>query len=358
MKLAIRMIERGFVPTPLVRRGIRSLLRQRLREQAETFGLDRERALDEWVERMRSAPVALVPEKANEQHYEVPPSFYRLVLGRRLKYSSAFYPDADATLDAAEEAMLALTSRRAELEDGQDVLELGCGWGSLTLWIAEHYPHSRITAVSNSTSQRAHILDEARRRGLDNVTIITRDMNAFTTNERFDRVVSVEMFEHMRNWEELLRRVAGWLRPEGRLFLHVFAHRDYAYPFEARDDSDWMSRHYFSGGMMPSHDLVERLEIPFATESSWIVPGMHYARTSEDWLANLERNRAEVLALFAQVYGASEAERWYQRWRIFFLACAELFAYDEGREWIVSHRLLRPLEADVSARVRARELAR
>ncbi len=338
----MRLVERGLVPEALLRYGIRSLLRQRLREQRAIFGQDHERALRDWVESMRRGPVALVPEKANEQHYEVPPAFFRLVLGQRLKYSSGYYANASSTLDEAEEAMLALSAERAGLANGQDVLELGCGWGSLTLWMAEHYPSSRIVAVSNSAPQRAHIQAEARRRGLDNVAVVTRDMNDFTIGERFDRVVSVEMFEHMRNWEELLRRVAGWLRPDGRFFLHVFAHQRYAYAFEARDESDWMSRTFFSGGMMPCHDLLERLELPFESEARWVVPGTHYARTSEAWLQNLEQRREEVLALFRQTYGTRQAELWYQRWRVFFLSCAELFGYRGGSEWIVSHHLLRP----------------
>jgi cyclopropane-fatty-acyl-phospholipid synthase len=238
--------------------------------------------------------------------------------------------------------MLELTAERAALEDGQEVLELGCGWGSLTLWMAEHFPRSRIAAVSNSAPQREYILSTAATRGLTNVSVTTCDVSRFDTAVRFDRVVSVEMFEHMRNWEALLRRIATWLRPDGKLFLHVFAHRHYAYPFEVRDASDWMSRHFFSGGMMPSHDLIERLDVPFVSDRSWIVSGEHYARTAEDWLSNLERHRSQVLAIFRESYGNDAASLWFQRWRVFFLACAELFGYAGGSEWIVSHRRLRP----------------
>jgi cyclopropane-fatty-acyl-phospholipid synthase len=289
---------------------------------------------------MRRAPIALVPEKANEQHYELPPAFFELVLGPRLKYSSAHYSDRSRTLAEAEEEMLALTALRADLADGQEVLELGCGWGSLTLWMAERFPRSRILAVSNSAPQREFVLARARARGLGNVAVVTCDMNRFESERRFDRIVSVEMFEHMRNWEALLARAAGWLRPGGRLFLHVFAHLRFAYPFEVRDASDWMSAHFFSGGMMPSADLVRHLRSPFELEQDWLVPGTHYARTSEDWLANLERHKHEALRILADVHGA-DAPRWYQRWRIFFLACAELFAYAEGSEWLVVHQRLR-----------------
>jgi len=302
-----------------------------------------------WLASMRSAPIALVPQSANEQHYEVPADFFRLVLGKRMKYSSALYPNEETTLDEAEEAMLALTSERAGLSDGQDVLELGCGWGSLTLWMAERFPTSRITAVSNSTSQREHILGEAARRGLVNLTVHTCDMNEFRPEGRFDRIVSVEMFEHLRNWREMLGRMAEWLRPDGRVFLHFFSHRDFAYPFEVRDDSDWMSKHFFTGGMMPSHDLIERVGGPFETESSWVVPGTHYARTSEDWITNLERNRRDVLRVLESEASPENAKVLYRRWKVFFLACAELFGYAGGDEWIVSHHLLRPRPAGESA---------
>jgi cyclopropane-fatty-acyl-phospholipid synthase len=348
MKIALQLVEKGLVPEPLVRHGIRRLLRARLVELETEFGPDPERALRAWIEHMRGAPVALVPEQANEQHYEVPPAFFELVLGQRLKYSSGYYARADATLDSAEEAMLELSCKRARLATGQRVLDLGCGWGSLSLWMAERYPDSQILAVSNSGQQREHVLEQARRRGLSNLRVLTRDMNVFATAERFDRVVSVEMFEHMRNWEELLRRIASWLEPQGLLFLHVFAHRERPYAFEARDDSDWMSRFFFSGGMMPSHALLARLASPLLEVERWSVPGTHYARTSEDWLANLERNRAAVLELFRSCYGLEQASLWYQRWRLFFLACAELFAYRDGTEWIVSHHLLE--RAAVAAR--------
>ena len=339
MKSALALAERGLVPETLVRRGIRRLLDDRLREERARHARLEQR-LAEWAEEMRRAPIALVPEKANEQHYELPPEFFRLVLGPRLKYSSAFYSGPDSTLAQAEEEMLALTGERADLRDGQDVLELGCGWGSLTLWMAERYPRSRILAVSNSAPQREFVLARARERGLANVDVVTCDMTGFEAGRRFDRIVSVEMFEHMRNWEALLGRAAHWLVPEGRLFLHVFAHRSFAYPFEVRDESDWMSAHFFSGGMMPCADLAERLRTPFESEQRWLVPGTHYARTSEDWLRNLVRRRREVMAVLAGVHGA-EARHWYHRWRLFFLACAELFAYGGGSEWLVVHQRLR-----------------
>jgi cyclopropane-fatty-acyl-phospholipid synthase len=346
MKTALRLVDKGLVPKPILRRGIRRLLRERLDEQRLAYGADRETSLGNWVEHMRMSPVAQVPDLANQQHYEVPPIFFEAALGKRLKYSSGYYENEGSTLDQAEEAMLALTCERAELIDGQAVLELGCGWGSLTLWMAEHYPQSCITAVSNSAPQRKHIQARAAERGLTNVEVLTRDMNIFDTEARFDRVVSVEMFEHMRNWEKLLTRVRGWLKDSGRVFLHVFSHHKFAYPFEVKDETDWMSEHFFSGGMMPCHDLVEQLDVPFEMDESWVVPGTHYARTSEDWLKNIEARRTEVLEIFSKTYGADEANQWYQRWRLFFLSCAELFDYNGGKEWQVSHLRLRPQGAE------------
>ena len=349
MKTALRMVERGLVPKPLIRRAIRRLLRERLAEQRLRYDGKREAGLAAFTQSMRESPIAMVPEVANEQHYELPPEFFHLVLGKHLKYSSGFYPNAEASLDEAEAAMLALTCERADLRDGQRVLELGCGWGSLSLWMAEHYPQSRILSVSNSAPQRGWIIEQARARGLRNLDVVTCDMNEFEPQAKFDRVVSVEMFEHMRNWEKLLGRVADWLADDARLFLHVFAHKRYAYPFDVRGDADWMSRFFFTGGMMPSHDLVDHLDTPFELDTRWEVNGEHYGRTSEDWVRNLERKRAEVMPLLEATYG-EDAGIWFQRWRIFFLACAELFAFDGGHEWIVSHQRLRLSRARSGAR--------
>ena len=345
MKTALKLVEKGLVPKPLLRHGIRKLLRERLDEQAAIYAEQPDRALEAWMQSMRSSAVAQVPELANQQHYEVPPEFFRHALGARFKYSSGYYESEDSSLDQAEEAMLSLTCQRADLRDGQSILELGCGWGSLSLWMAERYPKSQILAVSNSAPQRQHIMDLAAARKLDNLQVITCDMNDFSTDSKFDRVVSVEMFEHMRNWEVLLERVHAWLNPDAKLFLHVFAHKSYAYSFEVRDESDWMSEHFFSGGMMPCPALFKRLETPFEVEAQWEVCGTHYARTAEDWLRNLERNKQAVMSLFRATYGAQDAQRWYHRWRVFFLSCAELFNYNDGKEWFVAHTLLSPSRA-------------
>lgn len=326
------------LPDSLIRRGIRRLLRQRLRDERSDDPDERRRRVDAFAEELRRLPVAVATKAANDQHYEVPAAFYRLCLGPRLKYSSCLYPKGDEDIPAAEEAMLALTCERAELTDGQDVLELGCGWGSLTLWMAEKYPRSRITGVSNSASQRAHIESEARARGLTNVRIITCDMNVFDAGAgAYDRVVSVEMLEHMKNWGELLRRVSTWLRPGGALFFHVFTHRDCAYHFESKDGTDWMSRHFFTGGIMPSNCLASRFQEHLKLEQVWEVEGRHYGQTAEHWLRNTGRRRKEVLEIFARTYGPGEARKWLAYWRIFFMACAELWNFDGGREWMVCH---------------------
>jgi len=326
------------LPDSLIRRGIRRLLRQRLRDERSDDAAERRRRVDAFAEELRRLPVAVATKAANDQHYEVPAAFYRLCLGPRLKYSSCLYPKGDEDIPAAEEAMLALTCERAELTDGQDVLELGCGWGSLTLWMAEKYPRSRITGVSNSASQRAHIESEARARGLANVRIITCDMNVFDAGAgAYDRVVSVEMLEHMKNWGELLRRVSTWLRPGGALFFHVFTHRDCAYHFESKDGTDWMSRHFFTGGIMPSNCLASRFQEHLKLEQVWEVEGRHYGQTSEHWLRNTDRRRKEILEIFARTYGPGEARKWLAYWRIFFMACAELWNFDGGREWMVCH---------------------
>jgi cyclopropane-fatty-acyl-phospholipid synthase len=338
-RLAIDWTELGLVPDSVIRAGIRRLLKQRLAEIDAGDAAAASARIEQFVADMDAAPIALVPELANEQHYEVPAAFFALALGTHRKYSSCYWPAGITSLDESEAAALAVTCERAGLIDGMHVLELGCGWGSLTLWMAERYPASRITAVSNSHSQRAFIVAEAARRGLGNVEVLTEDMNRFATTRTFDRVVSIEMFEHIRNWRRLLSQVHDWLNPGGRFFMHVFVHRAVPYLFEARDESDWMSRHFFSGGMMPSDELALRFQDRLELVTRWRWDGTHYEKTSNAWLANVDARREEVLAVLATTYGAGSADRWLQRWRLFFMACAELFGYQRGQEWWVSHYL-------------------
>jgi cyclopropane-fatty-acyl-phospholipid synthase len=339
MSLAISWIEQGYVPDAVVRRGIRRLCEQRLKDIDAASAEAASSRTEAFVQLMDRSPVALVPELANEQHYEVPAEFFALVLGPHRKYSSAWWPAGVAALGSAEAAALEATCARAGLEDGQEILELGCGWGSLTLFMAARYRRSRITALSNSRSQRAYIEEEARRRGLVNLRVLTEDMNTFQPRARYDRIVSVEMFEHLRNWRTAFARVALWLKPGGRFFMHVFCHRSVPYAFEERGDSDWMSRHFFSGGMMPSDELPVRFQRELRLLSRWRWDGTHYERTANAWLANLDCNRAAIMPILERTYGVDDAQLWLNRWRIFFMACAELFGYRAGQEWWVGHYL-------------------
>ena len=344
MATLLRQAERGALPDPLVRWGIRRLLAQRL-QQEHRGGVEaqaeRYRSL---LAEMDAAPIAPRAEIANEQHYEVPPELFHAVLGPRLKYSGCLWRHGTDDLADAEAAMLELTCRRADLQDGQRILELGCGWGSLSLWMAEHFPNARIEAVSNSQAQRRFIESRRDAAGATNLTVRTADINTFVPESApFDRVVSVEMFEHMRNWRELMRRIHEWLQPGGRFFAHVFCHARLPYRFIATDETDWMARHFFTEGLMPADDLFLWFQDHLQIEERWRVNGRHYARTQDAWLARLDASREALLPLLRQTYGDGEEERWFQRWRLFFLACSELFGYRGGNEWYVGHfRMSRP----------------
>jgi len=332
--------ESGLVPDFVIRRTIRRMLKERLREEDRGGNEANGVAKLAFVEEMKRSPIALRTDSPNAQHYEVPTEFFEIVLGPHRKYSSAYYPEGCDSLAEAEEVMLQLTCERAQLADGQDILELGCGWGSLTLYMAKKFPNSRITGVSNSASQRASILRNAVDRCLNNVTILTADMNSFEIAAKFDRVVSVEMFEHMRNWEALFARIAGWLKPDGKMFLHIFTHSRFAYPYEVRGAGDWMAQHFFTGGMMPSDDLPMLFDHDLCVVKHWRALGTHYQKTAEAWLTTMDANRAKLMPLLARTYGSGDAKKWWYRWRIFFLACAELWGYRDGKEWLVSHYLL------------------
>ncbi len=334
------VLNKDMIPDWMLRRGVHLLNKQRIREESEPTA-ERQRArLMKTVEELRASPIAIKTGEANEQHYEVPTEFFELVLGPHRKYSCCYYEKGDS-LEQAERRMLDLTIERARIGEKMKVLDLGCGWGSFTLYLAQKMPSVQITAVSNSRTQRRYIEGRCRQLKLKNVKVITADMNNFTIREKFDRVVSVEMFEHMRNYDLLMKKVAGFLKPGGLLFVHIFVHREFCYPFEVRDETDWMSKYFFAGGIMPSQDLLLFFQKDLRIESQWHVDGTHYQQTSEHWLENMDRHRERITELFAETYGADQALTWIVRWRLFFIAVAEFFGTDRGREWFVSHYLFR-----------------
>ena len=338
-KLAIHLSERGLMPDFLIRAGIRHLCKQRLDEISSGNCEAASQMRTRFFESMKFAPIAPMPEMANAQHYEVPTEFFNLTLGKHRKYSSCFWSNEVENLDESEVKALEETCNHAEIQDGHAILELGCGWGSLSLWMAEHYPNSQIVSVSNSNSQREFILAQAASRHLNNLTVNTCDMNQFETEQVFDRIVSVEMFEHMRNYQVLFQKLNQWLKPQGKFFMHIFCHRDVPYAFEVQGDDDWMSQFFFSGGFMPSDDTPMQFQKNLKISKQWRWDGTHYEKTANAWLENMDKNAQNITPILEHCYGADNVQIWRQRWRIFFMSCAELFGFNQGQEWWVSHYL-------------------
>ncbi len=333
----ISLAEKRLVPDSLIRIGIRHLLKKRLSDEFIDDPKKRGMRYDRLLQDLKSSPIAIEADAANDQHYEVPPEFFKYVLGENLKYSACYWDESTEHLGQAEQQMLDLYITNAQIENKQEILELGCGWGSLTLWMAERFPESKITAVSNSRSQKAYIEFQLKMRGLNNVRVVTCDVNKLSMAQSFDRVVSVEMLEHVRNYQTLLRKIARWLKPDGKFFVHIFCHKLLAYPFETEGQDNWMGRHFFTGGLMPARDTLLHFQDQLVIERQWDYSGDHYRKTAEAWLANLDEYKEPIAQLFDTVYGTSNGQLWVQRWRMFFMACAELFGYEDGGQWMVAH---------------------
>jgi cyclopropane-fatty-acyl-phospholipid synthase len=346
MQTIYKILETDCVPEPLIRVGIQKMLSDKLSELHVDDLKTRQHREESFARDLRTRPVAIKTDAANEQHYEVPTEFFKYVLGPHMKYSCALWNDGDDSLRVAEENMLKLTCQRARITNGDTILELGCGWGSLSLWMAEHYPKSQITAVSNSATQKLYIDDQARQRSLKNLTVVTANMIDFQFDEKVDRVVSVEMFEHLKNYAEMFKRIDSWLKPNGLFFMHIFTHKFYPYHYENLDGSDWLTEHFFEGGMMPSNNLPTHFQDDLICEEQWEVSGVHYQKTAEEWLVNMKNNRAQIEPILARTYGEGEVRKWWVYWKLFFLACAELWGYKDGTEWMVCHYLFRKRQSN------------
>ncbi len=334
-------LEKDLFPDWLIRIRIRQLLRLRLKQETKANPVLQLLHKMDYIKSLKTSPIAVHTEAANEQHYEVPSEFYKHVMGYRMKYSSGYWANTNTNFAESEEEMLDLSVKRAELQDGMKILDLGCGWGSISLYVAEKFPNCHVTGVSNSRTQKDFIESEAKKRGLKNIEILTQDMNVFTTQKKFDRIISVEMLEHMKNYELLFNKLASFLNPEGKFFIHIFTHKEFAYPFEVVDETDWMAKYFFTGGQMPSDDLFLYFQKNFQIEKHWRLSGTHYQKTSEAWLANMYKNREAILKILEDTYGKNQATKWWVYWKVFFLSCAELFGYDNGKEWLVSHYLFK-----------------
>ena len=339
--LGIKLIELGVIPESILRVAIKKLIQKRLLEIPVNSEVRKSQKAN-FIEELQSSPIALSTKIANEQHYEVPPAFFQEIMGAHLKYSCGLFDKNTISLDEAEENMLQLYIERLDIKNNQKILDLGCGWGSFSLYAAAKFPNSTFVAVSNSNDQIEFINNTAAARSLENIKAIKQDMNNLSLDESFDRIISIEMFEHMRNYGALLKKLRNHLHNDGKMFVHIFTHRDHPYPYEVRGPSDWMSKYFFTSGLMPSHDIFSYFEEDLVVEQSWKINGSHYARTCNLWLENHYKNKKTILDIFTGHY--PNPRQWFVRWQLFFLACEKLFAYNEGKEWFVSHYLLVPKE--------------
>ncbi|MBC7428364.1 MAG: class I SAM-dependent methyltransferase [Bacteriovorax sp.] len=339
----IKALEHGFIPDPVTRAGIRTLLKKRIEESNDAVKSDPD-YLNNYVQSLKKSPLAIMTKEANQQHYEVPTSFYDLSLGLHKKYSSCYWEESTKTLEEAEQLALNLSIEHAGIVDGMRVLELGCGWGSLSLELAKRFPKSQIVAVSNSKTQKTYIDVEAKKRGLPNLSILTRDLSLKENYEfgveKFDRVMSIEMMEHLRNYELFFKYLSFSIKDDGKFFIHIFTHKKIPYFFETEGEENWMGKYFFSGGQMPSRDLLDEFNNDLIVERKWDWNGVHYSKTLEAWLNNTDQEKALVLEMFKQTYGKDQAIVWYNRWRVFFMSCSELFKYENGKEWGVTHYLM------------------
>lgn len=335
----MKWIETGLLPDWLIRLGVRATIETGLRRRYRASQEKQEAERLALLNKLKHSPIAIAVDQANQQHYEVSAEFFKLVLGARLKYSCCYWPPGIDSLDQAEDAMFQLTCERAQLENGMDILDLGCGWGSFSLWVAEHYPNSKVVAVSNSRSQKDFIDRQCRLRDIQTIQTVTSDVSNLSLNQRFDCIVSIEMFEHMKNYERLLSILSGYLRADGKLFVHIFSHRQFAFEFDASDSANWMAKTFFSGGLMPSDDLLLHFQRDLALCDHWRISGLHYAWTLRAWLDKLDHNKAEVRKALSSIYGADKERLWLANWRLFFIACEETWKIRRGSEYLVSHYL-------------------
>lgn len=333
------LLATDLVPEPIIRAGIRNMLAHKIRTESKPSAELQQKAISDFVTELKSCPIAIHTDSANRQHYEVPAQFFALVLGPRLKYSSALWHENTTDLAEAEVNMLDLYCQRADLSDGQTILDLGCGWGSLSLFLAEKFKKATIVAISNSTTQKEYIDSQSKLRGLNNLTVITANVADFDTELKFDRILSIEMFEHLKNYSDMLAKVSRWLNPDGKLFIHIFTHKRFAYHYEDKDGTDWLTRHFFEGGTMPSEDLFSYFQEDLRIVQQWSLPGTHYQKTAEAWLKQMKDKRNEVIKIMKLTYGEKDAVKWWSFWKLFFLSCAELWGYKNGTEWTVSHYL-------------------